>query len=43
VHSLLASRLKWSRWIEAAIVRIEQVETLVRALVAHYERIKACR
>ena len=33
-----ASRLKWSRWTEVTIVENEQTETLVRTLVAHYER-----
>lgn len=37
VH-FFASRLKWSRWTEVAVVPNEQVETLVRTLVAHYER-----
>jgi transposase len=32
-----ASRLKWSRWTEVTVVPNEQVETLVRTLVLHYE------
>ncbi|OFV89930.1 MAG: hypothetical protein A3G76_09400 [Acidobacteria bacterium RIFCSPLOWO2_12_FULL_65_11] len=35
VH-FLASRLKYSRWVEVAIVPDEQVETLVRGLVDHF-------
>jgi transposase len=31
-----ASRLKYSRWVEVAIVPNEQVETLVRGLVDHF-------
>ena len=37
VH-FFASRLKWSRWVEVTIVPDECAETLVRTLVAHYER-----
>lgn len=33
-----ASRLKWSRWAEVSIVPNERVESLVRSLVAHYEK-----
>src|SRR3989337_1834003 len=33
---LLASRLKYSRWVEVAIVPDEQVETRVRGLVDHF-------
>ena len=32
-----ASRLKYSRWIQVTVVENEQVETLVRALVDHFE------
>jgi transposase len=32
-----ASRLKYSRWVEVTIVPDERAETLVRALVAHFE------
>jgi transposase len=32
-----ASRLKYSRWVEVALVPNERVETLVRALVAHLD------
>lgn len=35
VH-FFASRLKYSRWTQVAIVRDERVESLVRALVEHY-------
>jgi transposase len=35
VH-FFASRLKYSRWVQVAIVRDERVESLVRALVDHY-------
>jgi transposase len=34
-----ASRLKYSRWTEVAVVPNETAETLVRTLVLHYERI----
>ena len=33
-----ASRLKYSRWTEVAVVPNETAETLVRTLVLHYER-----
>lgn len=33
-----ASRLKYSRWAEVSIVSDQRVETLVRALVKHYDR-----
>ena len=33
-----ASRLKWSRWVEVSLVENEQVETLVRGVAEHYER-----
>jgi len=36
VH-FFASRLKYSRWVEVSLVPDEQVETLVRALVDHFE------
>jgi transposase len=32
-----ASRLKYSRWVEVSIVANEQVETLLRTLVEHFE------
>jgi transposase len=32
-----ASRLKYSRWVEVTIVPNEQVESLVRTMVLHYE------
>ncbi len=31
------SRLKWSRWVEVALVRDETTETLVRSLAEHFE------
>jgi transposase len=37
VH-FFASRLKYSRWVEVTIVPDERVESLVRALVGHFER-----
>ncbi len=33
-----ASRLKYSRWVEVTIVPDQRVETLVRSLVKHYDR-----
>lgn len=36
VH-FFASRLKYSRWVQVALVENEQVESLVRTLVAHFE------
>jgi len=33
-----ASRLKWSRWVEVSLVENERVESLVRSVVDHYER-----
>ena len=36
VH-FFASRLKYSRWVEVSIVPNEQVETLLRTLVEHFE------
>jgi transposase len=32
-----ASRLKWSRWVQVAVVPDQTAESLVRALVAHFE------
>jgi transposase len=34
-----ASRLKYSRWVEVTVVPDQKVETLVRAVVAHFEAI----
>jgi transposase len=36
VH-FFASRLKYSRWVEVTLVENEQVESLVRTLVGHFE------
>jgi hypothetical protein len=38
VH-FFASRLKWSRWVEVTLVENEGVETLVRGLAEHFERL----
>jgi transposase len=37
VH-FFASRLKYSRWVDVSLVEDEAVESLVRALVDHYDR-----